>query len=64
LPVEVDASKRALNWLNHSNVANQLEYPKAKDALTWAALTYVVAALATVATLVQYIFIYMGNRNR
>jgi len=64
LPVEFDASKRALAWLNHTNVANQQEYPKAKDALKWAALTYVVAALAAVVTLVQYILLYMGNRNR
>jgi len=41
------------------------EYPKAKNALTWAALTYVVAALASIATLVQYILIYMsGSRSR
>jgi Zn-dependent membrane protease YugP len=64
LPVEFDASRRALAWLNQSSVANREEYPKAKDALKWAALTYVVAALAAVVTLVQYIFIYLGNRNR
>lgn len=64
LPVEFDASRRALNWLNHTNVTNSLEYPKAKDALKWAAMTYVVAALAAVVTLVQYILVYMGNRDR
>lgn len=64
LPVEFDASKRALAWLSHTNVTNQQEYPKAKDALKWAAMTYVVAALAAVVTLVQYILLYMGNRNR
>ena len=64
LPVEFDASRRALAWLNHTNVTNQQEYPKAKDALKWAALTYVIAALAAIVTLIQYIFIYMGNRNR
>ena len=64
LPVEFDASKRALAWLNHTNVTNAVEYPKAKNALTWAAMTYVVAALAAVATLAQYIMIYMGARNR
>jgi Zn-dependent membrane protease YugP len=64
LPVEFDASRRALAWLNHTNVTNQQEYPKAKNALTWAAMTYVVAALAAVVTLVQYIMIYMGGRNR
>ena len=64
LPVEFDASRRALAWLNHTNVTNQQEYPKAKDALKWAAMTYVVAALAAIVTLIQYIFIYLGNRNR
>src|SRR5574339_539393 len=46
LPVEFDASRRALAWLNRTNVTNSVEYPKAKDALKWAALTYLVAALA------------------
>jgi len=64
LPVEFDASRRALSWLSHTNVTNSQEYPKAKDALKWAAMTYVVAALAAVVTLIQYIFIYLGNRNR
>lgn len=64
LPVEFDASRRALAWLNHTNVTNAQEYPKAKDALKWAALTYVVAALAAVVTLVQYILLYMGSRDR
>ncbi len=64
LPVEFDASKRALAWLNHTNVTSSDEYPKAKDALKWAALTYVVAALAAVVTLVQYILLYLGSRDR
>lgn len=64
LPVEFDASRRALMWLSHSNVTNSQEYPKAKDALKWAAMTYVVAALAAVVTLVQYILLYMGSRDR
>lgn len=65
LPVEFDASKRALAWLGHTNVANQREYPKAKDALKWAALTYVIAALSSLAILVQYILIFLGgSRNR
>jgi Zn-dependent membrane protease YugP len=64
LPVEFDASRRALVWLNQTNVTNSQEYPKAKNALTWAAMTYVVAALAAVVTLVQYILIYMGSRDR
>jgi uncharacterized protein len=61
LPVEFDASKRALAWLNTSNVTNAEEYPKAKDALKWAATTYVVAALAAVVTLIQYVMIYLGS---
>ena len=64
LPVEFDASRRALVWLNNTNVTNDREYPKAKDALTWAAMTYVVAALAAVVTLIQYILIYLGSRDR
>lgn len=62
LPVEFDASKRALAWLEHTNVTNQQEYPKAKDALKWAATTYVVAALAAVVTLIQYVMIYLNRR--
>ena len=61
LPVEFDASKRALAWLERTNVTNQREYPKAKDALKWAAMTYVIAALASIATLVQYIMIFLGG---
>jgi len=64
LPVEFDASKRALAWLETTNVTNSTEYPKAKDALKWAATTYVVAALAAVVTLVQYIMIFLGSRDR
>ena len=63
LPVEFDASARALKWLNNANITNAPEQEKAKDALKWAALTYVVAALASIAMLVQYILIYVG-RNR
>lgn len=65
LPVEFDASKRALAWLDRTRITSSTEYPKAKDALKWAAMTYVVAALASVATLVQYILIFLGgNRDR
>src|SRR5688572_17068694 len=64
LPVEFDATNRALAWLNRTNMASPQEYPKAKDALKWAALTYVVAAVASIATLVQYIFIFLGARDR
>ncbi len=63
LPVEFDASNRALAWLENSNITTAQEQPKAKDALKWAAMTYVVAAIASIVTLVQYIFIY-SNRNR
>jgi Zn-dependent membrane protease YugP len=61
LPVEFDASSRALAWLQSANIASAPEKEKAKDALKWAALTYVVAALASVAMLVQYILIYQGR---
>jgi len=63
LPVEFDASNRALAWLNRTKVTTDEEQPKAKDALKWAALTYVVAAVASIVTLIQYIFIYQ-NRNK
>ncbi|MEO5944663.1 MAG: zinc metallopeptidase [Ferruginibacter sp.] len=63
LPVEFDASARALKWLESANITSTQEHKQAKDALKWAALTYVVAALASIATLVQYILIYQG-RNR
>lgn len=64
LPVEFDASRRALAWLNHTNVTNSQEYPKAKDALKWAAMTYVIAALAAVVTLIQYVLLFLGSRDR
>jgi uncharacterized protein len=64
LPVEFDASNRALNWLNHTNITNSSEYPGAKDALKWAALTYVVAAVASIVTLLQYVMVYLNSRNR
>lgn len=64
LPVEFDASKRALVWLRGSGVATASEFPKAQDALKWAAATYVVAALASLVTLVQYILIFLGGRSR
>ncbi len=64
LPVEFDASNRALAWLKTTGVATPNEFPKAQDALKWAATTYVVAALASVVTLVQYILIYMGGSRR
>lgn len=62
LPVEVDASRRAIAWLEGSTVAGSMEMGKAKDALNWAGYTYVVAALGSLATLIYYIMIYMGRR--
>ena len=64
LPVEYDASNRALAWLENTNVTLPQEHDKAKDALKWAALTYVVAAIASLAILLQYILIYSNGRNR
>ncbi|SFW71228.1 zinc metallopeptidase [Chitinophaga sancti] len=64
LPVEFDASRRALIWLDNTNVMRVQEHDKAKDALWWAAMTYVVAAVASVVTLVQYIFLFLGARDR
>jgi len=61
LPVEFDASARALKWLDSTNITSRTEHAQAKDALKWAALTYVVAALASLATLVQYIMIYQSR---
>ncbi len=61
LPVEFDASARALKWLDSSRITTSAEHEDAKDALKWAALTYVVAALASIALLVQYILIYQGR---
>ena len=63
LPVEFDASKRALVWLETSRVATPQEHEQSKDALWWAAMTYVVAALAALATLMYYIMMYMGRRD-
>jgi len=63
LPVEFDASRRALAWLSQSRVAASLEHQKAKDALKWAAMTYVVAAIGSLATLAYYIMIYSSRRS-
>jgi Zn-dependent membrane protease YugP len=62
LPVEYDASNRALAWLKNKNMLNQAEYSGAEDALKWAARTYVVAAIGSVGTLLYYISIFMGGR--
>lgn len=62
LPVEIDASRRALVWLNTAGVTNVNTHDKATEALKSAAYTYVVAALSSLATLVYYIMIYMSRR--
>jgi Zn-dependent membrane protease YugP len=64
LPVEYDASNRALAWLEKKNMLTQQEQAGAKDALKWAARTYVVAALGSIATLLYYVSIYMGGSRR
>jgi hypothetical protein len=63
LPVEFDASRRALEWIKQSRVVNSQEYAMSKDALWWAAMTYVVAALGSLATLVYYIMLFLGRRD-
>ncbi len=63
LPVEIDASKRALVWLNRSGITNVYNHDKAESALRSAAYTYVVAALGSLATLLYYIMIYLGRRD-
>ena len=64
LPVEIDASSRALVWLNGSGITNYETHEQAKDALKTAAYTYVIAALGSLATLVYYIMIFMGGSRR
>jgi Zn-dependent membrane protease YugP len=64
LPVEFDASNRALKWLENSRITSSANHIYAKDALKWAALTYVVAALGSLATLIYYIMIFLGNQRR
>lgn len=64
LPVEYDASNRALAWLKNKNMLSQQEYAGAEDALKWAARTYVVAAIGALATLVYWAFrVFAGSRN-
>ncbi len=61
LPVEIDASRRALAWLSNANITSYGTHDKAKDALKWAAYTYVVAALSSLAMLIYFISL-LGNR--
>jgi uncharacterized protein len=63
LPVEYDASNRALAWLKNKNMLSQEEQSGAQDALKWAARTYVVAALGSIATLLYYVSIYLNRRD-
>ncbi len=63
LPVEFDASKRALAWLGKSGVSSSVDHRKAENALFWAAMTYVVAALGSLAMLLYYISMLFGRRD-
>lgn len=63
LPVEIDASRRALAWLSNAGITSYQNHDKAQDALKWAAYTYVVAALGSLATLMYYVMIFLGSRD-
>ncbi|MBX2944186.1 MAG: zinc metallopeptidase [Cyclobacteriaceae bacterium] len=63
LPVEFDASRRALAWIENRGIVNRQEHDMAKDALKWAAMTYVVAALAALASLMYWVMIFLGRRD-
>jgi Zn-dependent membrane protease YugP len=58
--VEYDASNRALAWLKNKNMVSQQEYAGAEDSLKWAARTYLVAAIGSIATLLYYVMRYVG----
>ena len=62
LPVEYDASRRALAWIDQNGIVTSQEHAAAKDALKWAARTYVVAALGSLATLLYYVSIFLSRR--
>ena len=62
LPVEFDASRRALAWIDRRGIVTTQEHAMAKDALWWAAMTYVVAAISSLATLLYYVSIFLGGR--
>ncbi len=61
LPVEFDASKRALAWVESRGIVTRGEHDMAKDALKWAAMTYVVAAIGAVTQLIYYVMMYLGS---
>jgi len=63
LPVEYDASNRALRWLENNNMTTPAEHDKAADALKWAARTYLVAAISSIATLLYYILLFVNGRS-
>ncbi len=63
LPVEYDASNRALAWIKRNGIVTTSEYAMSEDALKWAARTYVVAAIGSLATLLYYLSIFMNRRN-
>lgn len=63
LPVEYDASNRALAWIQKARVVNEKEYVMSADALKWAARTYLVAAIGSLATLLYYVSLLMGRRD-
>ncbi len=63
LPVEFDASKRALAWINNRGIVTRQEHDMAKDALKWAAMTYVVAAIGAITMLLYYVMIFLGRRD-
>jgi Zn-dependent membrane protease YugP len=60
LPVEFDASRRALVWIDQRGIVTRSEHDMAKDALKWAAMTYVVAAIGAITTLIYYVMMYLG----
>lgn len=62
LPVEFDASRRAMAWMERSGIASSIENERAKNALFWAAMTYVVAALGSLAQLLYYLSMLLGRR--
>jgi Zn-dependent membrane protease YugP len=63
LPVEFDASRRALAWVKTRNIVTPSEYDMSKDALKWAAMTYVVAAIGAITMLIYYVMQFMGSRD-
>jgi Zn-dependent membrane protease YugP len=63
LPVEFDATRRGLEWLRTANITTSETTPYATEALRWAALTYVIAALSSLATLMYYVMIFLGRRD-